>query len=97
MHGNSNQNDESHHLYEIWDDQEQEIFEYGISSEPIEDDGLSKRVKEQVQILNLAAGWLRYLARIILKHLPNRILAKEKEDEYMDAFEAQYSRLPRAI
>lgn len=41
MHRNSNQNDGPHHLYEIWDEQEEEVFKYGISSEPIEQDGQS--------------------------------------------------------
>ena len=50
MHRNSNQNDEPHHLYEIWDEQESEVFKYGISSDPIESDGLSKRTREQVQV-----------------------------------------------
>ena len=55
MHSNSNQNDKPHHLYEVWDMQEEEVFKYGISSDPIEADGLSKRIREQIQGMNLAA------------------------------------------
>ena len=95
MHSNSNQNDKPHHLYEIWDVEEEEVFKYGISSDPIEEDGLSKRIREQMQVLNLGAGWLRYLARILLTDLRNRIEAKRIEDEYMDAFEERNDRLPR--
>ncbi len=95
MHNNSNQNDLPHHLYEIWDDQEQETFKYGISSDPIEAHGVSKRIREQVDVLNLAAGWLRYLAKILLTGIINRLKAKQIEDEYMDAFEEKNGRLPR--
>ena len=95
MHRNSNQNEEPHHLYEIWDEQENEVFKYGISSDPIESDGLSKRTREQVQDMNLAVGWLRYLARILLSGILNRLLAKRIEDEHMDAFEEMNGRLPR--
>ncbi len=95
MHNNSNDNDNPHHLYEVWDEQEEEVFKYGISSELIEGDGLSKRIREQVQLLNLAAGWLRYIARIILTGILNRLLAKTIEDEHMDAFEEKRGRLPR--
>ncbi|MBI5914631.1 MAG: hypothetical protein HY842_04585 [Bacteroidetes bacterium] len=95
MHRNSNENELPHHLYEIWDKQDEEVFKYGISSDPIEEDGLSKRIREQVQGLNLAAGWLRYLARIIISGIINRLAAKAIEDEYMDAFEEKNGRLPR--
>ena len=45
--------------------------------------------------MNLAAGWLRYLARILLTGILNRLLAKRIEDEHMDAFEEKNGRLPR--
>jgi len=38
MHRNSNQNQDPHHLYEVWDNQEEEVFKFGISSEPIEEE-----------------------------------------------------------
>ena len=91
MHSNSNQNDKPHHLYEVWDVQEEEVF----SSDPFEADGLSKRIREQIQGMNLAAGWLRYLARILITGIINRLLAKAIEDEHMDAFEDKNGRLPR--
>jgi len=95
MHRNSNQNQEPHHLYEVWDNQEEEVFKYGISSESIEEDGLSKRIKEQLRDMNLAVGWLRYIARILLTSIMGRLKAKELEDEHMDAFELEKGRLPR--
>lgn len=95
MHRNSNKNQEPHHLYEVWDNEEDEVFKYGISSEPIEADGLSKRIREQLKDMNLAVGWLRYIAKIILFNIFGRLKAKELEDEYMDAFEEEKGRLPR--
>lgn len=95
MHRNSNQNHDPHHLYEVWDNQEEEVFKYGISSEPIEEDGLSKRIREQLRDMNLAVGWLRYIARILLTNIFGRLKAKEIEGEHMDAFEQEKGRLPR--
>ncbi|MEM1119916.1 MAG: hypothetical protein AAGJ18_05670 [Bacteroidota bacterium] len=45
-HGNSHQNTKPHHLYEIADIQENDTFKYGISHDPIEADGLSKRLRD---------------------------------------------------
>lgn len=42
-HGNSHRNQKLHHLYEIRDTQEDEVYKYGISAEEIEEDGLSAR------------------------------------------------------
>jgi len=94
-HGNSNQNEEPHHLYEIWDKQEEETFKYGISDDPIGDDGLSTRLRQQVDWFNVIAGWFRFIGRILIFNISDRVKAKELEDEYMDAFEAQHGRRPR--
>ena len=56
MHRNSHENQEPHHLYSIQDKKEGEVFKYGISSDPIEKDGLSKRIRRQLKNLNLGAG-----------------------------------------
>lgn len=94
-HGNSHQNLNDYHLYEIADEQEKEVFKYGISDEPIGTDGLSKRVRGQLSILNLAAGWLRYFGRILMTGIPGRKRAEEVEDEHITAFEAEHGRRPR--
>ena len=44
-HGNSHKNDKEHHLYAIHDSLKDDIFKYGISSDPIDEDGLSRRIK----------------------------------------------------
>ena len=95
MHRNSHQNQKPHHLYELYDKEEKEVFKYGISSDPIEEDGLSRRMRRQLQILNLAAGWLRYFGRILLQGIPGRKRAEELEDEHIEAFEKEHGRMPR--
>jgi hypothetical protein len=95
MHRNSLDNDEPHHLYGIFDKQEEEVFKYGISSDPIDDDDLSRRIRRQLRILNLGAGWLRYFAKILLRGIAGRRRAEEIEDEYIKAFEKDKGRMPR--
>jgi len=95
MHKNALENEELHHLYEIFDTEEDEVFKYGISCELIGSDGQSKRMRHQVKFLNLAAGWLRYFATILLTGIPGRLKAEEIEDDYMAAFEAEHGRMPR--
>jgi len=51
-HGNSNQSKRPQHLYEIKDKQEDTVFKYGISDNSIDEDGLSKRIRNQLIILN---------------------------------------------
>ena len=94
-HNNSHKNDADHHLYEFYDQQEKETFKYGISCEPIGEDGLSKRMRRQLEIFNLAAGWVRYIVHILLTGIPGRKTAEQIEDEHMEAFEEKHGRLPR--
>jgi len=46
FHGNSNKNNKAHHLYAIHDVEEDDVFKYGISSKPIDEDGYSSRMRE---------------------------------------------------
>ncbi len=94
-HGNSHQNQNDYHLYEIKDLQEDEPFKYGISDEPIGQDGLSKRMRVQLYILNLGAAWIRYAAQILLTGIPGRKKAEEIEDENIEAFKEAHGRRPR--
>jgi hypothetical protein len=41
FHGNSYQNQELHHLYVIFDGDDDGIYKYGISDDSIDSDGLS--------------------------------------------------------
>lgn len=42
-HGNSLNNPNPHHLYKIIDREDNDVFKYGISDDPIDEDGLSKK------------------------------------------------------
>jgi len=44
IHGNSLKNDKPHHLYEIHDKEDGELFKYGISHDNIDEDGISNRL-----------------------------------------------------
>ena len=65
-HGNSYQNNRLHHLYEIIDRVDDSVFKYGISFKPIGEDGLSERMREQVNLLNRIDKWSRFYARILI-------------------------------
>ena len=56
LHGNSYQNKKPHHLYVIFDKEEDDIFKYGISHDPIGADGLSARLRDQLDLYNRIAG-----------------------------------------
>lgn len=94
-HGNSFQNTSPHHLYEIWDQQEDETFKYGISDSPIGKDDLSDRVRRQVQWMNIVAGFFRFFGRILVKNISGKEQAERIEDEYLDAFYDKNGRFPR--
>lgn len=93
-HGNSKRNNKPHHLYEIFDKAENEVFKYGISDKPIDKDGLSGRVREQVSFLNHINGWLRYFGRILLVNIPGKDRASKIETDYIDAFRKKYGKYP---
>ena len=94
-HGNRNDNDNPHHLYEIRDSIDDDVFKYGISHDPIDEEGQSNRMKKQVNFLNLGVNWLRFFAQILLLNIPNKKEAKTIEDEYIDNYEKQNGRKPR--
>ena len=95
FHGNSRKNNREHHLYAIRDEEEKDIFKYGISDKPIGDDGYSRRMREQVDYLNAAVGWLRFFAEIIIRGIKGRVKARKLEDGYIDAYEREHGRRPR--
>ena len=95
-HGNSNENNNPHHLYEIGDRKEDDVYKYGISDKPIEEeDGLSSRVRDQVYQLNLPENWLRFTGRILIKNIANRLLAKELEREHIKSYVEKNGKRPR--
>lgn len=94
-HGNRNDNDNPHHLYEIRDSVDDDVFKYGISHDPIDEEGQSKRMKLQVGFLNLGVNWLRFFAKILLFNIPNKREAKRIEEEHIDIYKKQNGRKPR--
>lgn len=94
-HGNSLDNLEPHHLYEIIDKNTDEVFKYGISFGVIGSDGHSKRMREQVRLCNLAANEQRYFARIIQYDIPGRMEALRIENESIEQFRVTHGSRPR--
>ena len=94
-HGNSTQSNRPQHLYEIRDKQEDTVFKYGISDNPIDEDGLSKRIRNQLIILNLAAGWERYYGIVLIQNIEGRKTALVLEKEHIDTYEKKFDVKPR--
>lgn len=95
VHGNSNKNNKKHHLYAIKDRTDDDTLKYGISSEEIGGDGLSKRIRVQLKNLNLGAGWLRYYGVILLKGILGQKRAKQEEKEHVEKYVEDNGRRPR--
>ncbi|MFN0036753.1 MAG: hypothetical protein ACKVUS_16935 [Saprospiraceae bacterium] len=93
-HGNSNENDADHHLYEIRDREYGDVYKYGICGDPLRKDGSSLRAKRQVKELNRAVRWLRYFANILIIGIPGRIAAKQVEDDYVGRYKKEHGAVP---
>lgn len=94
-HGNSNKNNKPHHLYEIRDSADDDVFKYGISHDPIGGDGYSNRMRTQVDFLNLGVKWLRFFARILLMGIPGKKEAKRIEKQYIRKYKEKHGHRPR--
>lgn len=95
FHGNSGKSKRKHHLYAIHDKEENDIFKFGISDKPIDEDGYSSRLREQVDYLNRAVGLLRFFGEILIRGILGRTRAQEIEDEHIDAYREKHGRNPR--
>lgn len=82
-------------MYEIIDKNTDDVFKYGISFGPIAPDGMSKRMREQVRLCNLAADEQRFFARIILTEIEGRRQALHIEKEYIENFRRKHGEKPR--
>ena len=94
-HGNSLDNDKLHHLYEIRDQQEADVFKYGISDDPIDENGSSDRLRRQLTFMNLVAGFARFVGKILIRGIMGRKKARQLEDEYIDAYIDKHGKRPR--
>lgn len=94
-HKNSYQIEEPHHLYEIIDRVDDDVFKYGISCKPIGKDGMSSRMREQVNALNRIDRWLRFFARILIRDIPGKKAARQMEREHIQEYERRHGQRPR--
>lgn len=94
-HGNEKRNPNPYHLYEIKDKVDESVYKYGISADPIDDDGYSYRMRRQIKVGNSFVGWLRFYGNILLKNIAGRERAEVIEDEYVDRYEERTGKRPR--
>jgi hypothetical protein len=94
-HGNSHKNNNLHHLYEITDTYENEVYKFGISDDEIEADGLSARRRNQLSLFNILANFLRFAGRILVRDIPGRKEAERIEEEYIRRHIEQNGKRPR--
>ncbi len=94
VHGNSYQNKKIHHIYIIYDKQEDEIYKYGISHDSIDADGLSSRLRDQLDLFNRIAGWSRFYGEIIVQNIEGRLAARQQEQALINAFKTIHGKRP---
>ena len=94
-HGDSNGDNDPQHLYEIRDSLDDDVFKYGISHDPIDENGQSNRMKVQVNFLNLGVNWLRFFAQVLLLDIPGKKEAKRIEEDYVHKYKEKHGRRPR--
>lgn len=94
VHGNSHENMDDHHLYEIIDSEKKRVYIYGICGKSLRKDGSSSRANEQVTYLNLAVEWCRYFANILLTGIKGKKKAEEIELKYIEEYKRKYGKKP---
>ena len=94
-HGNSYENDKPHHLYAILDEEEKDVFKYGISDNLIDERDSSDRMREQVNYLNRAVGWIRFIAVILIRNIQGRLKARELEEKHIADYQQEKGRRSR--
>jgi hypothetical protein len=94
-HGNSHQNFEAHHLYEIYDTFEEDVYKFGVCGNPLLPDGSSPRANRQVREFNRVVGMLRFIANIIMVGINGKKQAEEIEQDFIDQYESVRGRRPR--
>lgn len=90
MHGNSKKNPNPHHLYGIFEEKTGEVFKYGITDDPLGKDGLPARARKQVTLFNLAAGFIKFIARVLLSGIPGREEAERIEKDYIEDYQKKH-------
>ena len=83
------------HLYEIIDKVSEDTFKYGISCDPIGEDGISDRMREQVNFLNRLFEWSRFFGRILIFDIPGKKEARRIEKEHVKEYEKAHGHKPK--
>ncbi len=94
-HKNSNLNEDVHHLYEIIDKTDGQTFKYGISCELLGTDGISDRIRKQINALNRVDNWQRFYAKILVFNIAGKKEARRLEREHIENYEQTYGQKPR--
>jgi hypothetical protein len=81
VHGNFYQNTKPHHISIIFDKQDDDIYKYGMSHDPIDADGLSSRLRDQLDLYNRIAGWARFYGEIIERNIEGRLNARHNTNK----------------
>lgn len=93
-HGNSLENPNSHHLYDIFKIVDGDTYKYGITDDPIQADGLSERARKQTSEMNRAVEFDKYAAQVLITDIQGREEALRIEREHIDAYYYKHGRNP---
>lgn len=94
-HGNAKKNKRPHHLYEIRDREEKNVFKYGICGRTLKKDGSSKRANSQVNLFNRVVGWTRFFANVLMTNISGNKKARKIETDYINNYEKVHGKKPR--
>jgi hypothetical protein len=94
-HNNSNESMKPNHLYEIVDKIDEDTFKYGISCDPIGDDGMSDRMRKQINYLNRLYEWERYFGRILIYDISGKKEARVIERQHIIQYEVVNGHKPK--
>ncbi|MFK7932417.1 MAG: hypothetical protein AB8G22_02850 [Saprospiraceae bacterium] len=95
MHGNNKRNRRKHHLYQIEDNEDNDIYKYGICGRSLKKDGTSRRADQQVNLFNRVVGWVRFSATVLLTNIQGRSEAEDIERKYIEDYKKTNGRYPR--
>lgn len=92
VHGNSKKSKKPQHLYQIYDNREDEVYKYGISGVQLNKNGSSKRANK----LNKRVGLKRYIPDVLFKNIAGRYAALVLEYNYVcGIFKGQHGKSPK--
>ena len=52
-------------------------------------------MRNQINFLNLVVDWQRYFGIILIRNIPNRLLALEIEDQHINAHKTKFGQKPK--